>query len=494
MPVVAHISALTLRGWITSLGVPRALVWPTLGGGVAVAVATSVLGAFWLNRSDLLAELAQPRVAVLLIVTVVWVSAFTGIFAAAAAASATGAIRFLRTLPLTDRALGAALAAPTMATAVVQAGLLSPAIGLVIARGLGQPYAAGLIYALLANIVGTLNGRMLFGLARGRARRRGRGLPPQLTAIVGLAVTIVVGELVLATQWRLAPSPAVAILAAPLGWPGIVELAAGPPVAGIVAMLAALGFAVAMEVLAWPWLTAVTDLRPRARAPLCRWRSAAPLPLLRLQLLRMTRHERVRNLLGAMLVMEALTVALVATAAPEVRVGIVDNTVLLWCLTGAGLTVIARGISARHLPFPLTLGLPARRWGGSVAGGSLVLAGLALAPPLAILAWVERSWLLLAGGFGQLLFAGAVGAILGALMTPNPGTGPLETVALGIVLAVDLTAGNLLDRATPLASEAAIGLALGAFAMPLLAVPGEVEHWRWRRDVGRCQPPQGGPR
>lgn len=484
MAVVTRIATTTLRGWTTGMGVSRELAWPFVAGAFALALASSIIGAAWLAGSGLLDELTHPRVAVLVLVALVWVSAFTGIFAAAAAASATGSIRFLRTLPLTDRALGAALAAPTLAAALLQASFLAPALALVVARGLGLGYAQGLAFALLANVLGALHGRMLYGLARHRAiRRGGAGLPPQLVAVSGLALSVVLGELILATQWGPAPHPGIALLAAPLGWPGLVAFAVRGDALSALALLAALAFGIGMEVRAWPWITAVVDLRPSGRAALGRWRPG-PGSLTRLQVLRMLRNERVRNLLGAMLVLEALSALLLVTADPEVRAGVLDNAILLWILTAAGLSVVARGISARHRPFALTLGFPPWRWGTSVALGALALGGAAVAPALASVAYVERSWWLALGGLGELLFVTAAGATLGAIATPNPGTGPMETLALGLVLGADLVAGNLVDRLTPISSAAGIGLVLGLLGMPLLAAPGLVEIWRWRRDLG----------
>lgn len=486
LEVVAQIAISTLRGWTTSLGVPRAAVWPALASGYVLALASSLLAAAWLARSDMLAELTNPRIAVLLLVALVWVTSFTGIFAAAASAAATtGAVRFLRTLPVSDRALGAGLALPTLAAAGLQASFLAPATGLVVARGLGQPLAAGVGYALVANLLGTLQGRWLFGMARKRAmKRHSRGLPPQLLAVVGLAASVTVGELLLALQLDLSPPPAVALVTAPLGWPGLVCFAVRTDLPALLALGATLGFAVGVEWRAWPWLTAAVDDRPSGRRALGRWRARGTLPLVRLQLVRMVRHDRVRNVLGALLVLEALTTFIVLAVGPGIRAGIVDNSILLWCLTAASMTVLARGISARHRPFALTCGFPAYRWGTSVAVAGVALAAACVLPALLALAWAQRDPMLLAGGIGQLLYASVVGAILGAITTPNPGTGPAETIALAVVLAADLGLGNILDRFTPIPTAAGIGVVMGLVALPLAAIPGWIESWRWRRDIG----------
>ena len=204
--------------------------------------------------------------------------------------------------------------------------------------------------------------------------------------------------------------------------------------------------------------------------------------LLRLHLLRLLRNRRVVGSVGASFgVMIVACWYLSRTGPPAVKLG---RSMLFPLSIGLShVCLVARGLSPRHRPYPLILGVSSELWALSVVLAAFLLAFLPWVAFVSALAIILADWTTALVGVGLGLFVIGMALVSGALLVPGRENAGGEIVGLLLASVAAISCVQLL-AAIGVTADTTIALVLAAVGAGLLGVPPLVERTRWRHDIG----------
>ena len=357
---------------------------------------------------------------------------------------------------------------------------LSPAVIVVLSglTGYGTIHAAAVVAG--ACVSGLLMGRILFTLVRRTLARSPR--------LVSLGLTVALGGWVLVTAlsaWRgrailgSGLDPATLAEHAALLWPAVAAFTLDPTVLTGLLVVGVIG---ALVILDWWLLDSPASLGLAASALMAvrlRFSWQRRPTLFWLEIARILRHRRtVAWALSALLVFGGLLVA-TATVDEAGRAGIVDNAVLVACQLLAYVPLLARGMSARPLPYVMRLGFRPRAWALAVMLASGAVSLVLLVPFLVALAVLGGDASVVPAGLTLMVFVVVTASIVGFAMMPGEDNSAAEFPAAAIVFAVTLVLALGMSRLMGTTDLLPLAAVMALIAAALAWIPGALEAGRW---------------
>lgn len=398
-------------------------------------------------------------------------------------ASDTGAA--LAPLPLEPGLRALALYAPVIVVSTLLVALTGPALAQVLVSVGGFGPAAGSVLALVLVAQGLLTGLVLVGLARRLTRvvpvLDGLAYPAAVAGwVAALAAGLAHGRGVAGARPSGVAGPVADVV---LGWPLVLGLAEEPGVGAGAALAAQLCGLVALTgaLLVVP-CAAVAERAGRVRPPVLRWRPSGPLPLARVEALRLVRTRRVVASVAASAVLVGTAVGAVALRGGDDTGAVARSALFPLAIASAHVAMVARGISRRHRPYQLTLGYPTREWSSSVVASALGVWAVVWLPFVALLGLLTGSVSTVSIGVGLGFFVACASSVVGAVLTPGQENVGGELASFVIVATAAVVVSQAVARLVG-ESSPAVAVPFVVIGAGLLAVPPLVERRRWRRDT-----------
>ena len=481
-PLVARLSRVVVNGWAQSCGMTPTRLVSVLSATLALLLTGSGAAAVWLARSEAYKNLdfAVGVLPTTIVLTLFLMSMLINITAQGAGSALHPGVRSLVALPITTRLLAFSLGLPGAALTCGLLAALSPAVIVVLSglTGYGAVHAAAAVAG--ACVSGLLAGRMLFTLVRRTLARSPR--------LVSLGLTVALGGWVLVTAisaWRgrailgSGLDPAVLAEHAALLWPAVAAFTLDPTVLTGLLMVGVIG---ALVILDWKALESPASLG-LAAPPLMpvrlrfSWRRRPV--LFWLEIARILRHRRtVAWALSALLVFGGLLVA-TATVDHAGRAGIVDNAILVGCQLLGYVPLLARGMSARPLPYVMRLGFGPRAWALAVMLASGAVSLVLLVPFLVALSALGGDASAVPAGVTLMVFVIVTASIVGFAMMPGEDNSAAEFPAAAIVFAVTLVVTLGISRLIGTTDLLVLAAVMAPIAAALAWIPGALEAGRW---------------
>ena len=483
MRVSLLVGTATLRQWVRNSGGDPAHAARYFRIALLVAPAVGVASGIWLTRAlDGRWPLEFTPVAIVLLS-----SAISGavMLLKATDLEASGAARGIAALPLGRGVRLLSVYLPLLGVLLVLSLAGTPPVYAIVADVAASTYAAVLAVVLL-NAHGLLCGLALVGLARvvvekARLTRRATYSVVALLWVASLAAGFARARRIGAGE---EPGPAGWIADTVLGAPVISRLASE-------ASLAAYGAALAAVVVAGVLAVRLTIVPAGARAGLLGephppvrllWSPRGRMPLARLHLRQLLRNGRIVGSAAASVALMALALVYVARVAGT-DADLARSIFFPLAIATAHVCLTARGLSPRHRPYPLALGLGAARWAASVVVSAFAVAFLPWVAFVAATAAIVGDALTLLIGVGLGTFVLGAALTLGFLLVPGRENAGGEIAGLVLTTAAALGCVQVL-HGLGVEGDAAVATSLVGAGIALCAVPLLVERARWRRDLG----------
>jgi hypothetical protein len=480
------LAAATIHRWLGGAGIPRRFHVSSLAAAVIAIDAVSAYFSFGLRDSlgsfagfVAASHLRLPFLEYSLLAVAAGMMLLI-VFAESSASQATQLVAAARALPVSRQFLTVARNLPTgLALAVVGIGALPPAVALVVLIGgvdvLHAALAIGLVMA-----AGLAAGLVVVAAIRAIPWGGRSGLPTTMRYPV--AVCVWAGFVVLQVVWLQSSSGQTAnVVDWVLEWPlaarwldaGGSVLLLGEVLIGVAYLVLAVGaYVMAPEPEHYAALQNVTF----------RWTASLPLPLVRMEMLRLWRTGRFRSIAAVNLILGFLADGAMLWAPASSRKSVAMTAVIPLAVLWMALPLMARGVGRWHVPTQLQLGISPLTWAWSVMAAGFVWTAITAGPPLLALTIIGGDPAIFATGALLTVFGVSLASFVGFVL-PAGGENPVGEVAgmiiCGILMFVGLWA---VGQAFRLPTTEALMLAvLGLGAMPAV---GLIELTRWRIDIG----------
>jgi hypothetical protein len=480
------LAAATLHGWLGGIGIPRRYHVLSVVAGIIAIDGLSVHFTFGLKDAmDPFAQAiaASPyRLPILeyLLLGVAGAAMLLIVFIESSASQLTKLMAGTRALPLSDRFLTTARSLPSaMALAVLGAGAMPPLVALVVLFG-GIDVGRAALALTSATAAGAMWGLLVIALLRALQRAEGRGLP--VTVRYPIAVCAWAAVVGLQAWWLQSfAASGTTVIDWVLVWPAAAKSLYQPELIALfsAALIASTGLVASAT---FYLVSPEPDSRVLLRSVGVRWEAAGPLPLLRLELLRLWRTGRVRSVVAVNVILGLLGCGFVVAVPTASRQGAATFAVISLAVLWMALPMMARGVGRWHVPIQLQLGVSPWRWGWTVAVAGFLWGGVTAVPCLLLLSALMADASLLATGAGIAVFAFGLGALFGFIFAAGGENTVGEVVGM-IVCGAALFA-SLWAAGQALHSIVTAAAVLGVIGALLLPATGVVEMARWRIDIG----------
>ena len=484
--LVAVLVAATLHRWLGGIGIPRR--YHVLSLVAAVLVVDGMSAYFTLGLRDAMDPLARAiaespyRLPILeyLLLGVAGAAMLVIVFVESSASQMTQLATGARALPLSERFLTTARSLPSaLALAVLGIGVMPPVVALVVLfGGIGVDSAVLALAAAMSS--GAAWGLLVIAGLRAIQGTGGRWFPA--TVRYPIAVCIWAMAVGLQAWWLQAFAGSGTTLSDwLLVWPAAAKglFQSGLAEVTVAALIAFTGLIAAST---FYLVSPEPDSRALLRGVTLRWTVAAPMPLLRLELLRLWRTGRARSVAAVNLILGLLAsgfmLAVPAASRPAAAPLAVISLAVLWM----AMPMMARGVGRWHAPSQLQLGISPVRWGWTVTAAGFLWGALTALPSLTLLSLVMGDASLLAIGAGLVVFAFSVGALFGFVFAAGGENTVGEVV--GMIVCGGAVFASLWAAGQALPSLVTASVMLGAVGVVLLPATGLVEMARWRVDIG----------
>lgn len=480
------LAAATIHKWLGGAGIPRRFHALSLIGAVVAIDGLSVYFTFGLRDSlgSVATSIAASplRVPVLdyFFLVVAGGAMLLIVFAESSTSHATQLLATVRALPVSKQFLTVARGLPTgLALGVVGVSALPPAVAIVVLMGgVDVPRAALAIGATM--FTGIAWGLLVVAAVRAVPGSGGRGLPP--TVRYPIAVCIWAASIALQVWWlRSSTDMNTTAIDWALAWPAAAKgIGTGDAMLLVGAALLAIGYVVAAVI--FYLMSPEPETHALLRKVRVRWASRPPLPVLRLEMLRMWRTGRLRSVAAVNLILGFLADAAILWLPPVSRRSAAMFAVLALAVLWMAIPLMARGVGRWHIPIQLQLGISPLRWSWSVTAAGFLWGAISAVPPLIVLSIIAGDAAVLATGALLTMFGFSLAALVGFLF-PAGGENTVGEVVGVIICGIALFVA-VWTTGQAFRSETTSAVVLGIVGALLAPATGLIELGRWRVDIG----------
>jgi hypothetical protein len=387
----------------------------------------------------------------------------------------------VRALPVSKQFLTVARSLPTaLALGVFGVSALPPAVTIVVLIGaVDLPRAALAVGATMA--IGVAWGLFVVSAIRALAGSGNRALP--LTVRYPVAVCLWAGTVALQVWWLRSSLPGVNVTPVDwvLAWPAAAKgIGNGDPTLLVGSALLAVAYVIFTVVF---YLVAPEpETHALLRSVNVRWTSRLPLPIVRMEMLRLWRTGRLRSVAAVNLILGFLVDAAILWLPASSRQSVAMFAVLGLAILWLAIPLMARGVGRWHSPIQLQLGISPLRWGWSITAAGFMWGALSAVPPLIVLSVIAGDATILAIGALLTMFGFSLAAVVGFLF-PAGGENTVGEVVGMIICGIALLAA-VWAAGQAFRSETTSAVVLGILGAILVPTTGLIELGRWRTDIG----------